>query len=1026
MRKKKHLSRLFCGFLVLLMLVMIPMQSAQALTNDNQVIPVTYEKPESICSVEQQKDCFIISTKTASGKVNNFYLSFPVNGGVRFHADNEGIFKPEAVSEITYSGEESYEGVKAIVMQANGTKVKLYHESTPWSIEIYNAQDKQVVRYDAEHIWMGYDDKDALRKVKIESSMKKEELMYGLGERFNGFIQNGKTIEMWNFDSLGQLSRSYGDHNVGYKNIPILHSNEGYTVFHNNTYYGKVDVGETDKTTCSFEFYGPILDMYVWTGTPEENITRYHELTGNVVAVPKWALSFWAGQSKSMWESAGNSKEAVHETIFSRVDKYNELNTPIKNIYLEGIAAKKANLDLIEELNSKGIHSFGWMDSTNRLHDDDLVADDIYKAVWGDEDDRPWVVWNDMRRGYWWTASDGAEYVDYSNPEGTRWLKERFSNYLGKGLYGMMVDYNDQIEPVAYYPGVGGSADWMHNFSCYYYNKAVDTTFKDYYGEGGYINFARAACAGSQHYTAVFAGDQTSDFLGLSQVVSGLLSSSASGIHIWGSDIGGMAGTEATKKYDEEVYARWLAFGTFSPLMRTHDQTKMKDPWLFDGSKNTWTTEVFQKYYWTRENIVDLLNGAMIRTRLENVPLTKAMVVAYPEQTKIANNNTQYLFCDELLVCPVTVDDTAFIEVQFPEGRWVNIWDGSVQEGGKTVNVSATMENMPVYAKEGAAFPVTYGEELKIGTVNTVGKNVNGLLVTPALKRVENRYYIDDQTTQTVVCDKEEDAYTVFSETALDKPIVTAMGALADKVVVDGAELERLDKRPTSASSEPGYYRDVENNTTIIVTGKAWNRISYTDTDERLENYALNRVVTVKGLKEENAKEASNIVDGDYSNTLKLSTGKTTELVLDLQEERDVEKILVKWTGKYARSYVMEGSLDGENYSKLYTKDGGGGGTDTIVPKGDEKVRYIRLTEIESQGRSNPELSEIEVYGKDTYTGSEGQPSEQPKADAEDTAINETVWIIVIAAVFIAVLLIVVTVLIYKKKVTIQKPLNQK
>ena len=34
--------------------------------------------------------------------------------------------------------------------------------------------------------------------------------------------------------------------------------------------------------------------------------------------------------------------------------------------------------------------------------------------------------------------------------------------------------------------------------------------------------------------------------------------------------------------------------------------------------------------------------------------MTQAMVIAYPEQTKLANNNTQYLFCDQLLVCPVT------------------------------------------------------------------------------------------------------------------------------------------------------------------------------------------------------------------------------------------------------------------------------------------------------------------------------------------------------------------------------------
>lgn len=63
---------------------------------------------------------------------------------------------------------------------------------------------------------------------------------------------------------------------------------------------------------------------------------------------------------------------------------------------------------------------------------------------------------------------------------------------------------------------------------------------------------------------------------------------------------------------------------------------------------------------------------------------------------------------------------------------------------------AATLEKTPVFVKEGGAMPITYGEDLNIGTINTV-----------------------------------------------DKKVVTAKGAIADKVVVDGKELSELTERPT-------------------------------------------------------------------------------------------------------------------------------------------------------------------------------------------------------------------------------------
>lgn len=212
---------------------------------------------------------------------------------------------------------------------------------------------------------------------------------------------------MWNVDSFSQLAKSYGDHNVGYKNIPLLHSNEGYSVFHNNTYYGIVDVAESNVNECSFEFYGPILDMYIWTDSAEKNIGHYLELTGNTVLVPKWGLSYWAGQSWSMWSREGDSLEDISEQVLPRLDRYDELQTPIKNIYLEGVGDNKKYLDLTENLMERGVHVFAWMNSTSYI-----------PGEWEANREYPYVKWFYPDGTAWWDEKDGDHWIDFTASRG--------------------------------------------------------------------------------------------------------------------------------------------------------------------------------------------------------------------------------------------------------------------------------------------------------------------------------------------------------------------------------------------------------------------------------------------------------------------------------------------------------------------------------------------------------------------------------------------------------------------------------
>lgn len=1023
----KKISKRFLAMACAVIVAVLSMGTdAFALTindsGDVEMIDVTWQNPTEILNVETQEKQFILSTKTDQGRVNNLYFSFPTQGGVRMHADNTGFWNPEESSDIAYS----IDGA-AYVMEANGTKVKVYRTASPWRFEVYNAAGEMVIWYQADRISFGYDEDGQLRKIKVAQTVGEYETLYGLGERFGGFLQNGKTVEMWNFDSFGQLSRNYGDHNVGYVNIPMLHSNYGYTVFHNNNYYGIVDVADSKADECSFEFYGPVLDMYIWTGSTIENLDSYCKLTGKAATVPKYALSYIPAQATQMWVKNGAEPEAVYNTVKEVIEKYEELGTPIKLVHLESIGSNSKYSDLHNYLNSKGIKFMGWQDSTYRTFDDNekYTAASLEKKLGFTEATAPLLKW-DFARFSKYYASDGANFVDYSDPNGTRWLKERLTKFMEPGLIGMMVDYNDAMTYESYYPYVDASGDLMHNLSQYYYAKAVYDTLESHYGEGNFMNTVRAGCAGTQSFGPLIAGDNTSTFLGIRQSVSALLSSASTGYSLWATDIGGLGSASDEKKNDPEIYARWLQLGTFTPIMRSHGQSSWRHPWAYSES----SVDLFQKYFWTRESLVDLLNSSMIRANVENYPMTKPMIMAYPEQTKLAANESQYLFCDNLLVVPVTESGAAAVKVQFPKGRWVSLWDGTVFEGDCEQNVSAPLDIIPVYLEAGSAFPVTLGEELEIDGINTVDKNVAALMVAPAVEKKENKVYLDKETTETYVCDTlGENRYSVTAGQTSDKRIVEVKGCIADSVTLGGADLAKLDARPTSASTEPGFYCDLESNTTIIVTDGSWTSLEYSGVSKKYKNVALGADVTATGLSEKQEAAAKNVTDGDGTTQLLLPKTKDTTVTIDLKESFKLNKILVEWGGAYARSFKLEVSDSLEDDAKwvnVFEKEKGGGGTDTVRLDGQESYRYIRITGIDTTSKKGAELVEVEAYADILIDNAVVEPvkiikpaePEEPNKDAlaEEEKSNLIWWITGGASGVILLGCAVAVIVILKKK----------
>jgi alpha-D-xyloside xylohydrolase len=211
---------------------------------------------------------------------------------------------------------------------------------------------------------------------------------------------------------------------------------------------------------------------------------------------------------------------------------------------------------------------------------------------------------------------------------------------------------------------------------------------------------ARSAWHGSQRLSAIWAGDQTSDFAynsGLRTAIVAGLSAGLSGFPYWGSDIGGYFGTPS-----DETFMRWTQFSAFSPIMMIHGAGR-REPWTFSAQ----TLDVYRRYAQLHIDLFPYLYTYAHEASQTGIPIMRAMPLEFPGDPESWGDlaGHQYCFGAELLVAPVYYGFSRVRLVHLPEGPWRDFWSGEGFEGGQVVRYQAGLERIPVFARAGAMIP---------------------------------------------------------------------------------------------------------------------------------------------------------------------------------------------------------------------------------------------------------------------------------------------------------------------------------
>ena len=160
---------------------------------------------------------------------------------------------------------------------------------------------------------------------------------------------------------------------------------------------------------------------------------------------------------------------------------------------------------------------------------------------------------------------------------------------------------------------------------------------------------------------------------------------------------------------DDELAARWVQLGVFSPIMRLHSTSSVftgKEPWKYGLEAQHAMVEFMR----LRKKLVPYIYSMNYLTHREGLPLIRPMYYESdcPEAYSVPN---EYMFGTQMIACPITKPADRETRMGafgawLPEGIWFDLFNGRVYRGGRTVRLHRTLSSIPVLVPAGGIIPL--------------------------------------------------------------------------------------------------------------------------------------------------------------------------------------------------------------------------------------------------------------------------------------------------------------------------------
>ena len=572
-----------------------------------------------------------------------------------------------------------------------------------------------------------------------------EEGLYGLGQ-----LQNGQMMQR-------NMSKVLVQGNVEDVS-PIFQSTKGYGVFWDN-YSATTYTDNAQETSFSSEV-GECIDYYfMYGGSADGVIAEVRTLTGEVPMMPLWSYGFM--QSKERYKGQD-------ETV-GVVKKYRELGIPLDciiqdwqywgNNYLWNAMdfqnpAFSRPKEMIDEVHAMNAHmmisiwsSFGPATKPYRALDKEGLLFNI--ETWPQSGVEGWPPNMDYPSGV-------RVYDAYSSK-----ARDIYWNYLNKGIFQLGMDgwwmdstepdhFNHKKEDFDHQTAMGSFRSVRNAYPLMTVGGVYDHQRAET-GDKRAIILTRSGFLGQQRYASnVWSGDVQSSWDSFRKQVTAGLNYSLTGMPHWNSDLGGFfAGSYNTSWADnsavknpmyQELYVRWVQFGTFCPMMRSHGADVPREFYWY-GKKGEPVYDALVNAVKLRYALLPYIYSTSWDVSHNRSTFMRALFMDFLGDKKAWNVTDEYMFGKAFLVAPVvhaqytpelvqkelkenegwgsdskTEIDKAVaadftqaksMDVYLPAGtRWFNYWTNEVQEGGKNITVETTLGRIPLFVRAGSVVPV--------------------------------------------------------------------------------------------------------------------------------------------------------------------------------------------------------------------------------------------------------------------------------------------------------------------------------
>ena len=583
--------------------------------------------------------------------------------------------------------------------------------------------------------------------------LDKNEAIYGLGT-----IQNGK------LNRRGEHKRMEQSNLEDFQNV--LQSVKGWGIYWENYSPTQFDDDEGGMTFTSEAGEG--VDYYfMYGGSADGVIAQMRWLTGDVPMFPLWTYGFW--QSKERYKTAAETEGIV--------DKYRELQVPLDGIiqdwqywgsnYLwnamdflsEDFATGP---QMIKNVHEKHAHfmisiwaSFGPQTPQYReLNEKGLLL--------------PIETWPQSGLSHLWPPRmdypSGVKVYDAFSPE----ARDIYWKYL-KTLYDYGTDawWMDSTDPDFFNPResdydhqvYGGT--WRSQRNAFpletvrgvyqaQRKESFHSTLHTPPSTKRVFIMTRSSFAGQQHYGSnMWSGDVASSWDMLRKQVPAGLSFSLTGNPNFNTDIGGFfcnayntrgPGSAPQNPQFQELYVRWMQYGLFCPVFRSHGADAPREIWQF-GQKGEPVYDAIEKMIRLRYRLIPYLYSTAWQVTSNNDSYLRPLFSDFAQDKKVWDMGDEFMFGRSILAAPIldpqyteeriikedamtgwdrkkesgdgsqetgvdwTVTKTAV--KYLPKGAdWYDFWTNQRMKGGQSVTLQTTIDRVPMFVRAGSILPL--------------------------------------------------------------------------------------------------------------------------------------------------------------------------------------------------------------------------------------------------------------------------------------------------------------------------------